>query len=67
MILFKEFYFGYLLNLLIFKLSFTLENIFVEIVFPFKKYLDTFFQRLNDFDEEYFVFYLENSYHSNVY
>lgn len=67
MFLFKEFYFGYLLNLLIDKLNFSLENILVEIVFPFDKYLNTFFKKLNTFDEDYFVFYLENSYHSNIY
>lgn len=67
MILFKEFYFWYLLNLLIERLDFLLSNIYVEIIYPFNKYVEKLYSRLSVFEEEYFVFYLENAYHSNGY
>lgn len=67
LILFKEFYFWYLLNLLIDKLGFNLYNIEAEIVYPFKKYLIELFSQLENFKEELFVIYLENAYHSNNY
>lgn len=67
MFLFKEFSFWYLLNLLIDRLWFLLKNIEVEIVFPFNKYLDNFYNRLPSFKEDVFVFYLENYYYGNNY
>lgn len=65
--LFKEFYFWYLLNLLIDKLWFKLWNIEAEIVFPFKKYLNNLYDKSLFFEEEVYIFYLENAYHSNNY
>ena len=67
MILMKEFYFWYLLNLLIDKLDFKLNNINLEIVYPTNNYINNLFKNCKYFKEEYFVFYLENSYHSNNY
>ena len=65
--LFKEYYFWYLLNLMVEKLWFNLENINVEIVFPFNKYLDLCLEKLDFYNEDVFIFYLENPYHSYEY
>jgi|SaaInlStandDraft_5_1057022.scaffolds.fasta_scaffold00953_6 biotin synthase-like enzyme len=67
MYLFKEFYFWYLINLLIDKIGFKLVNIEAEIVFPFQKYFNGLINKISEFREDYFIFYFENSYHSNYY
>ncbi len=67
LLLFKEFYFWYLLSLLIDKLWFNLHLIEAEIVYPFNKYLDQLYEKLEYLEEEVFIFYLENAYHSNNY
>ncbi len=65
MILMKEFYFWYLINLLVDKLWFNLHKLNLEIVYPTNNYIKDLFNNYKYFKEEYFVFYLENSYHSN--
>lgn len=67
LILFKEFNFWYLLNLLIEKYNFKLQNIEAEILFPFEKYYNELSKKLPYFKESYFVFYLDHFYNNKYY
>lgn len=58
---------GYLVSLLVDKIGMDLFNITSEILYPFKKYADFLLKNLSNFQEDYYIFFLENYYHSSNY
>lgn len=57
----------YLLSLLIDRLWFELEQFSIQYVYPFKNYFDYISPKIEHFKEEYFIFFLENYFHSSDY
>lgn len=58
---------GYLISLLVDKIGMNLFNFSSEILFPFKKYADFLLSNISNFWEDYYIFFLENYYHSSNY
>jgi len=58
---------GYLVSLLVDKVGINFFNISLETIYPFKKYSDFLLNNLSNFKEDYFLFFLENYYHSSNY
>ena len=58
---------GYLLSLLIDKLWFSIFQFNITYIFPFNKFVDKILSELKSFKEEYFIFFLENYFHSSNY
>ena len=56
---------SYLITLLIDRLGFLLKNISLEYVYPTNIYTNLLLENIWNYDEDYFIFYLENYYHSN--
>lgn len=57
----------YLISLLVDKIGMSFLNISLEVIYPFKKYADFLLNNLSSLKEDYFIFYLENYYHSSNY
>lgn len=57
----------YLISLLVDKIWFNINQISLSYVYPFKSYFDYISENLFDFEEEYFLFFLENYFHSSDY
>ena len=66
-ILYNDLPTSYLLSLLIWKLWFNLNQFVFDYVYHTKKYIDKTLINLSDYKEDYFIFYLENYYHSSNY
>gem|GEM_PF-3097647 len=64
-ILFPDLPSAYLINTLIQLCSFKLRNIKVEYVYPFSRYVEELLSNMEEYREDYFVFFLENYYHSS--
>jgi hypothetical protein len=58
---------AYLLPLLIDKIGFSINQFSFEHVYSTNKFLNRILYNINDYDEDYFIFYLENYYHSSNY
>lgn len=58
---------SYLLSLLIDKIWFQLNQFEIDYIFPFNKYSTNLVNNLDSYDEDYFIFYIENICHSNDY
>lgn len=57
----------FLISLLVDKIWFSLNQISVSYVYSFSSYFDYFVNKVSLFEEDYFIFTLENYYHSNEY
>lgn len=66
-ILFADLPSSYLLTLLIEKLWFNIDQFVIDYVFPFEKYVNKTLNNIESCKEDYFIFYLENFYHSSEY
>lgn len=66
-ILYQDLPTSYLMTLLIDTLWFSLHQFSIEYVYPFQKYISYLLKEIQYFEEEYFIFYLENYYHSSDY
>lgn len=64
-ILFDDLPASYLLTLLIEKLWFNIDQFVFDYVYPFKKYVEKLINNIEWYNEDYFIFYLENYYHSS--
>ncbi len=56
-----------LISLCIDKLWFWLEQFSIQYVYPFESSYDYIKSKIQDYQEDYFIFFLENYYHSNEY
>lgn len=66
-ILFPDLPTAYLLTLLIDKLNFQLDQFSFEYIYPTNKCVDGILTNMWEYDEKYFIFYLENYFHSSDY
>ena len=57
----------YLISLLVDKLWFHISQFSIEYVYPFRNYFNYISEKLGSFTEDYFIFWLENYYHSSDY
>jgi hypothetical protein len=67
MVLWHDLPTAYLMTLLIDKLGFHITQFSIEYVYSFKNYPEILFSKLKDFNEDYFIFFLEDFYHSSDY
>lgn len=58
---------SYLVSLLVDKLWMNFFNISLETIYPFRKYSDFLLNNIHNLREDYFLFFLENYYHSSNY
>jgi hypothetical protein len=66
-ILFPDLQVAYLLSLLIDKIGFVLSQFSVEYVYPTNKCVDHILKNIGEYEEKYFIFNLENYFHSSDY
>ena len=66
-ILYNDLPSSYLLSFLIDKCNFNINQFKIEYVYLFKNYVKDLFNKLDNFEEEYFIFSLENYFHSSEY
>ena len=66
-ILFPDLPSSYLLTLLIDKLGFLLSQFSVEYIYPTEKSVNHILKNISGYDENYFIFNLENYFHSSDY
>lgn len=66
-ILYQDLPSSYLISLLIERIGFHLNQFSIEYVYPFRNYFEYIAPKLENFEEEYFLFFLENYYHSSDY
>jgi len=64
-ILFPDLMISYLFTLLIDRIWFNINQFSIDFVFPSKKYVRNLMKNILTYEEEYFIFFLENYYHSS--